>query len=819
MTLSAFSNELTLWYDSPASQWTEALAIGNGRLGGMVYGGTDIEFIKLNEDTLCSGEPGQRELDIDITKDEEKVFRYIREGRYCEAEDIIRDNWLGRSQGCYQMMGELRLEFNSKSQVVNYKRTLDISKAVTAVEYERDGVKFTREVFAGRPEDVLVVKLAASKPGSLNFTAALDSLHPTKKLSADIDQGCLVMDGQVPGVVVRRDINWIVEQNDQWKYPEIFDEEGKLKEGADLVMYAEKAAGLGTRFQARLGASLKGGTLSILDDKCIIENADEAVLIISAATSYNGFDKSPSREGLDPSLKAAADMQKALSLDYDTLLERHITDYRKLFDRVSIELPKGDPGQSSLTTDKRIAAFKNGKDPSLAAVLFQFGRYLMIAGSREGTQPLNLQGIWSNSVIPPWSGEYTININAQMNYWPAEVANLSECHRPLLRLIEELAAGGRKVAAEMYGRSGWVAHHNTDHWRCAQPIDGEPLFSFWPMGSGWFCLHLWEHFLYTQDKDFLLKEAYPLMKEAAMFYLDWLVEDEDGRLLTPVSTSPENRFYYQDGDQLKLSSVSMGCTMDMGIIRGLFESSLLAAQTLQTDRDFRLQLKDKLARLLPYQVGKDGALQEWSRDFKQSEPHHRHFSHLYCLHPSNQIDLTNTPDLFEACKKTLELRGDESTGWSMGWKINAWARLRNAEKAYKILNNLFTLVPGKQNEEENLNTGAGLYTNMFVAHPPFQIDGNFGACAGIAEMLMQSHLGYIELLPALPQAWDSGRLEGLRTRGGFEIDIRWERGKLQKARIVSLKGNECKVVYNARSGSFSGPAGSEFLFEAHDLDL
>jgi alpha-L-fucosidase 2 len=413
MTSSIFSKELTLWYDRPASEWTEALALGNGRLGAMVYGTTEIETVKINEDTLCSDEPGKRTVDIDITQDSEEVFALIRAGRYAQAEDIMRDKWLGRSQGCYQMMGELKLKFDSQSPVIGYKRTLDLSRAVSTVEYEQDGMKFTREFFASCPEDVIVVKLTASRPGKLNFTAGFDSLHPTIKLSRDKKQNALVMDGQVPGTVVRRDIDWIIEHNDQWKYPELFDENGRLKEGVSEVMYGEKAQGTGMRFQARLGVKLTGGEFDLENDCCRIKNADEAVLIISADTSYNGFDKSPSREGVDPSQKAAADLQAALSLSYDNLLENHISDYRKLFDRVSIQLPRGDRQQSSLPTDQRIAAFKNGNDPSLAALLFQFGRYLMIAGSRQGTQPLNLQGIWSNSVIPPWSGEYTININTQ----------------------------------------------------------------------------------------------------------------------------------------------------------------------------------------------------------------------------------------------------------------------------------------------------------------------------------------------------------------------------------------------------------------------
>ncbi|MFI4911595.1 MAG: glycosyl hydrolase family 95 catalytic domain-containing protein [Sedimentisphaeraceae bacterium JB056] len=816
MTTSLFSNNLVLWYDEPATEWTEALPIGNGRMGGMVYGGTNIETIKLNEDTLCSDEPGQRTIDIDITKDSKKVFELIRNGRYREAEDIMRDKWLGRSQGCYQMMGELKLEFDSKSPVSNYKRSLDISNAVTKVEYEQNDTKFTREIFASYPDDVIVVKLIGSKPGKLSFTTAFDSLHPTKEIISDANTSAIIMNGQIPGIAIRREIDWIIEQNDQWKYPELFDKDNKLKENVKNVMYGKEADGLGAKFQAKVGIKLKGGELKFEKDCCRIINADEAVLIISADTSYNGFDKSPSRESVDPTLKASSDLNNAMQLGYDKLSERHLKDYRKLFDRVTFELPQGDSRQILLTTDKRIDAFKNGKDPSLAVLLFQFGRYLMIAGSREGTQPLNLQGIWSNSVMPPWSGEYTININTQMNYWPAEVTNLSECHEPLFKLIEELAVDGRRVAQSMYNRRGWVAHHNTDHWRCAQPIDFEPLFASWPMGSGWLCSHLWQHYLYTADRTFLANKAYPLMSQAALFYADWLVEDDNGYLVTPASTSPENKFYYNDNGEKKISSVSMGSTMDMAIIRELFKSCIEAAVTLDIDAKFRQELENKLSRILPFQISKDGGLQEWSKDFEQYEPHHRHFSHLYGLHPSNQIT-EQTPEVFEACKKTLELRGDEATGWSMGWKMNAWARLKDGDRAYKILQNLFTLVSSRESKDEICMTGgAGLYANMFDAHPPFQIDGNFGACAGIAEMLMQSHAGFIELLPALPSYWPSGSIKGLRARGGFEIDIEWAGGKLTKARLLSLNGNDCKVVYNNQVQTFSGPKGSEFTFTAQD---
>ena len=538
-------------------------------------------------------------------------------------------------------------------------------------------------------------------------------------------------------------------------------------------------------FEAQLKPVLpKGGDYEITDAGVHVYNTNEVYFVLSMATSFNGFDKSPSREGVDPSAKAAGILDKALAYDYKQLKQRHMADYQKLFDRVDLQLPSS-PEQKAMPTDQRIAQFETMGDPDLAALLFQFGRYLMISGSRPGGQPLNLQGIWNKDVVPAWNSGYTININTEMNYWPAEVTNLSECHEPLFRLIDELAVSGAETARNMYNRRGWVGHHNTSIWRESVPNDNVPTASFWPMVQGWLCSHLWEHYLYTQDQDFLKNRAYPLMKGAAEFFADWLIDDGNGRLVTPVGVSPENRFIMDNGKQ---GAMTMGPTMDMAIVRETFTRTLQAAEMLGLDESLQAELKDKLPRLLPYQIGARGQLQEWMYDFKEWEPKHRHFSHLYGLHPGNQITADGTPDLFDAAKQTLILRGDEASGWSMGWKINSWARLQDGNHAYKVISNLFNPV-GFGNGRK----GGGLFKNMLDAHPPFQIDGNFGYTAGVAEMLMQSHAGFIQLLPALPDVWSEGNVSGLKARGNFELAMQWKQGSLSEATLLSNKGNECRL--------------------------
>ncbi|MDR1335217.1 MAG: glycoside hydrolase family 95 protein [Tannerella sp.] len=770
---------LSLYYTRPATDWYEALPVGNGHLGAMVYGKTDDELLQLNDNTLYSGEPSTAYKGLDITETYDGVVAMLRSEKYAEATDFLLKNWMCKLHQNYQPLGDWHLKNNMAGEITGYKRELDIANAVLSVSYRQNGAGYTREVFASHPDDVIVIRLKSDRAGALDITTSLSSVHPTatQKTSSD---GWVSMSGQAPGYVERRTLEQLENWGFQSKHPELFHPDGSRKFDKQ-ILYGDEIDGRGTFFETRVKAIAREAKMTANDQGLRIFDTDEIILVLSSATSFNGFDKSPSREGVDAAKIAEETLRKVEGLKYEKLKTRHVDDYRSLFGRVSFEMP-ATPEQAALPTDERICRNTETPDNGLVPLVFQYGRYLMISGSRPGGQPLNLQGIWNDQVIPPWNGAYTININTEMNYWPAELTNLAECQQPLFQMIREIAVTGAETAAGMYRRKGWMGHHNVSIWRETWPNDGHPTASYWPMVSPWLCSHFWEHYLFSGDSLFLRNEAYPLMKGAAEFYVDWLVDNGEGFPVTPVSTSPENTFYTKEG---KTASVSMGVTMDMAMIRELFTRTAEVSEQLNVDPEFRKVLQEKLSKLLPYRIGAKGQLQEWQQDFEEPEPTHRHLSHLYSIHPGNQITYDHTPELFNAVRRTMEIR-KEGGGWSGAWRINIWARLLDGERAGHFVNVLLAPSFCKNGER------GSLHPNLWESGS-YQIDANFGFTAGVTEMLLQSHAGFVQLLPALSPAWPSGKITGLKARGGFTADIEWENGQLTKARITSALGGNCRL--------------------------
>lgn len=743
--------DLKLWYTKPASQWVEALPVGNGRLGGMIFGGVENELIQLNEDTLWSGYPKDSN-NYEAIKYLDEVRKLILDGEFLEAQNIINKNMLGPWNQSYVPLGNLSLKFDESESFSDYKRELDLRTAIATTTYKVGNATYKRQVFCSEPDQVMVIRITCDTPEKVSFTAKLDSLLKFETISAD---NSLALEGLCPSHV---EPNYVDHPN-----PVIYDNEEDNR---------------AMRFRIQLKVLHNGGNLISSDGNVSVCCANEATLILTAATSYNGLDNIPGKNGKDYISVCENYIRLSTQKDFTTLLDRHVDEFSSLFGRVEFSLKAED---NDKPTDERLECLKTGvKDLQLIQLLFQYGRYLLISSSRKGTQPANLQGIWTNEIRPPWSSNYTININAQMNYWPVEVCNLSECHEPLFTLLKEMAIKNTETAKVHYNCNGWVANHNIDLWRSGVNVGGSASWAYWPVGGAWMCQHLFEHYSFSLDKNFLKEVAYPIMKGAAQFLLDYMIEDEEGHLVTCPSTSPENFFYTEKGEQC---CVSMGSTMDMSITWDLFTNCIEACHVLDYDLEFCQKLESAKAKLLPPQIGKHGQLQEWFRDFDEPEPGHRHISHLFGLHPGKQILPHIDTELAQACRRSLERRlsnGGGHTGWSCAWIINQFARLEDGNSANKYVNVLLT---------------KSTYPNMFDAHPPFQIDGNFGATAGIAEMLLQSHAGEISLLPALPDEWETGYITGLCARGGYEVNISWEAGKLALAIIKPKLKGKCRVRY------------------------
>ena len=753
-TTLTFGKEYKLWYNAPATVWEEALPIGNGRIGAMVYGNPLQEVYQLNEESIWSGYP-QDWNNPKAANALPQVREAVDRGDYAKASELWKANAQGPYTARYLPMANLMLDQLTRGEARNLYRELNISNALSTVTYEADGVKYRRTSFISYPDQVMVIKIAADRPQAVSLHIRLNSL--LRYTVQTKGEKTLILNGKAPAYVANRDYD------------------------PHQVVYDDKR---GTQFKVQVELLPDGGHCEANDSALTVRNANEVVLLLSAVTDF-GNKKMTLKKCKRP---------------YQELLQRHTDDHQQLFNRLQLSLGTENLQKEALPTNERLKSFEQDPtDNGLTELYYQYGRYLLIASSRPGGLPANLQGIWNRHVQPPWGSNYTTNINTEMNYWPAEITNLPECFLPLSDFIGRLAVNGAQTAKVNYGiNRGWLAHHNSDVWAQTAPTGGydsdpkgAPRWSCWPMAGVWLCQHLWEHYAFGGDKKYLSKTAYPLMKGAAEFLLQWLQKDpETGYWITNPSTSPENRFRYIDKEGKKQNGeISRSSGMDLGLAWDLLTNCIEASTVLDTDKAFRQQCMDVRANLQPFRIGSKGQLLEWDKEFEETDPNHRHVSHLFALHPGRQIIPEQQPELAAACQRTLEIRGDGGTGWAMAWKINFWARLRDGNHAFGMLKNGLRYVDATQVSVR----GRGTYANLFDAHPPFQIDGNFGGTAGITEMLLQSHAGYIHLLPALPDNWQSGSIKGVRARGGFTIDMEWKESRITRLSVTSHSGGTCRI--------------------------